>query len=504
MTLGEVRGRTLNLLSCAILLAVLAPEWWAFFKSDAFVFVNGWDEETYLSWQGVLGQKNKPGYFSLYLYWVLHQIGLSPAIQNLISDTLLFPLTLYFIFLSLKRINFGGERALSYAMIICLSSVLFNYANPLVSYILGPYEGHALLMAGHEYYPTILRTPNPQVSYFLLALSVYGFLRLSRPLILLAPLPFLYFHVAVPYAFVLGLLATHRFMVTRLRLRGFGGAALASLTVFLAGSLGLTLLFFLGGLYEPDHVIRQSTHVFVETRRPQIPLALLLLGFLLALSISFKWARPSQFQMASLGWLAVSALAAVNVHIVAGFMLSQKNYYDYGLSVLFSLALVIMIEMLLNEKVRQWMLLVVLLAVGYVSFQSQYRYAKHGVAIGSRIGPILEDVRKDPLHSIIPALDVSSMVAYSTPKLLAPPFSYQYYFGFIAKQCSDYEALLENALVHAERELRNRPEQLKMLTQTVSNIEKGRQEASAMPYLNRYYCQSNTYRDKNFYFFMTH
>ena len=503
MTLGEVRGRTLNLLSCAILLAVLAPEWWAFFKSDAFVFVNGWDEETYLSWQGVLGQKNKPGYFSLYLYWVLHQIGLSPAIQNLISDTLFFPLTLYFIFLSLKRINFGGERALSYAMIICLSSVLFNYANPLVSYILGPYEGHAMLMAGHEYYPTILRTPNPQVSYFLLALSVYGFLRLSRPLILLAPLPFLYFHVAVPYAFVLGLLATHRFMVTRLRLRGFGGAALASLIVFLAGSLGLTLLFFLGGLYEPDHVIRQSTHVFVETRRPQIPLGLLLLGFLLALSISFKWARPAQFQMASLGWLAVSALAAVNVHIVAGFMLSQKNYYDYGLSVLFSLALVIMIEMLLNEKVRQWVLLVVLFAVGYVSFQSQRHQARYAIEIGARIGLILEDVRKDPLHSIIPALDVSSMLAYSTPKLLAPPFSYQYYFGFIAKQCSDYEALLDNALVHAERELRNQPEQLKMLGQTASNIKKGRQEASAVPYVNREYCQSSIYHDKSFSLFLT-
>ena len=65
MTQVDWKGQTLNVLSWVILIAVLAPEWWAFFKSEAFVFVNGWDEETYLSWQGVLGAKDSPGYYSL-------------------------------------------------------------------------------------------------------------------------------------------------------------------------------------------------------------------------------------------------------------------------------------------------------------------------------------------------------------------------------------------------------------------------------------------------------
>ncbi|MBP8168083.1 MAG: hypothetical protein KAX99_00320 [Azonexus sp.] len=498
------RGRTLNILSWVILIAVLVPEWWVFFKSEAFVFVNGWDEETYLSWQGVLGAKDSPGYYSLYLYWVLHQIGFSGAVQNLISDTIFFPLTLYLVFLSLKRINFGADRALAYAMLICLSSVLFNYANPLVSYLLGPYDGSAIFMAGHEYYPTILRTPNPQVSYFLLALAVYGFLRLRQAWILLVPLPFLYFHVAVPYVFLLGLVAAQWIVVTKFRSTSSPGrTVLVSLTIFLTFSLGLTLLFLLGGLYRPDNVIRQSSHLLFETRRPQIPLVLMLLWFFGALIIFFKWARPSKFQGAALGWLAMAALASVNVHIVAGFMFSQKNYYDYGVSVLLSLGLVVMIEMLANEKVRYWVVLVTLLLVGYTTFQSQHRYAKYAVSMSARIAPILEEVRKDPLHSIIPSLDVSSMVAYSTPKLLAPPFSYLYYFGFIARQCSEFELLLDNAVAYAESELQNQPEQLKELMKTASNIERGRQEAGTMPYLERDYCHANFDHKKNFTLFQS-
>lgn len=502
MTQADFRGRILNIISLVILIAVLAPEWWTFVKSEAFVFVNGWDEETYLSWQGVLGAKDGPGYYSLYLYWVLHQIGISGAVQNLISDTIFFPLTLYLVFLSLKRINFGADRALAYAVLICLSSVLFNYANPLVSYLLGPYDGSAIFMAGHEYYPTILRTPNPQVSYFLLALAVYGFLRLRRAWILLLPLPFLYFHVAVPYIFLLGLVATQRVSSTRFKFHSLGSAVLVSLIVFFVFSSGLTLLFYLEGFYRPDNFIRQSSF-FIETRQPQIPLMLLVLGFLCSLLIYSNWARTSKFHTAALGWLAIAALLSVNVHLVAGFMAAQKNFYDYGLSVLFSLGLVIMFDVLLNDKVRYWAVLLTLLLVGYIAFQSQLRYAKYAVSLSYRIAPILDEVRNDPLHSIIPSLDVSSMMAYSTPKLLAPPFSYLYYFGFIARQCSEYELLLDNAVAYAKGKLQDQPEQLKELMKTASNIERGRREADAMPYLERADCHANFDHEKKFILFQS-
>lgn len=503
MSYAYLRGKSLSVISWVIVLAILAPEWWAFFKSDVFVFVNGWDEETYLSWQGILGIKDNPGYYLLYFYWVLHQIGLSGAVQNLVSDTIFFPFTIYFVFLSLKHINFGANRGLAYAVLICLSSVLFNYANPLVSYTLGSYDGSAIFMAGHEYYPSILRTPNPQVSYFLIALSVYGFLRHRRAWILLLPLPFLYFHVAVPYVFLLGLVVSQQIFIKRFRLSAPGSTVIASVTIFFLLSLGLTLLFFLGGLYKLDNVIRQSSHVFIESRRPQIPLMLIFLGFFYLIIIYFKWGRASNSPIVALGCLAMAALLSVNVHVVAGFMLSQKNYYDYGLSVLFGLGLVLMIEMLFNETIRYWVILVTLFSVGYVALHSQYLNAKYAISMSAKIAPILKEVRKDSLHSIISPLDVSSLVAYSTPQLLAPPFSYLYYFGFIARQCSGYEILLDNALTYAKVELQYQPERLNELMQTVSTIERGRREASAMPYLERDYCRAVSYREKNFALFLS-
>jgi len=501
MTRIDRRGNSLNILSWVILFAVLAPEWWAFFKSDAFVFVNGWDEETYLSWQGVLGAKDSPGYYSLYLYWALHKIGFSGAVQNLISDTIFFPLTIYLVFLSLKRVNFGVDRALPYAVLIGLSSVLFNYANPVVSYILGPYDGGAMFMAGHEYYPTILRTPNPQISYFLLSFAVYGFVRFSRAWILVLPLPLLYFHVAVPYVFLLGLVVLHRVLVNRFQLRFSGSVVLVSIIIFIGFSLGLTLLFYLGGLYNPENVYRQSSFLLLDTRRPQIPLMLLVFSCLYAAMIFFKWGRTSKFHSAALSWLGVAAFVSANVHVISGFMLSQKNYYDYGLSVLFALGLVVMIEMILNHKVRHWILFIMLILVGFPAFVTQSYYAKHAVSMSMKIAPILEKVRQDPLHSIIPSLDVSSMVAYSTPRLLAPPFSYLYYFGFIARQCSGYELLLDNALAFSRDELQDQPAQLQALEKTVANIEKGRREAGSMPYTERTYCRTGEYQEKNFVLF---
>ena len=54
-----------------ILITVFSPELYFFFDSlqsgYIFNYVNAWDEETYLSYQGALGARNIPGYYVLYL-----------------------------------------------------------------------------------------------------------------------------------------------------------------------------------------------------------------------------------------------------------------------------------------------------------------------------------------------------------------------------------------------------------------------------------------------------
>jgi len=498
MTQVDWRGRTLNILSWVILIAVLAPEWWAFFKSEAFVFVNGWDEETYLSWQGVLGAKDLPGYYVSYLNLALHNFGISGAVQNLIFDTIFFPITVFLVYESFRLAGFGSNRKFSYALIVSLSSVLFNYSNPLISLILGPYDGYALLMAGHELYPTILRTPNPQVSYFLVALAVYLFLRFRHFWIFIIPLPFLYYYVAISYIFFVSMYFVSALIASKQWMVGYKNFFVSFFGPFLSLTVILVVLFAVSGLYQHDNYIRQNSYVFFETRFPQLPLAIILLGSWFCILYWFELIRIDRTLYIILAWLGLAACASVNIHLITGFMLSQKNYYDYGLSVLFGLGLVGIIELLKSERVRFGFLLFFLGSVAYLSFQSQLRYARYAISMSPKMVAVLEHAKQDPLHSIIPDLAVSSLVAYSTPKLFAPPFSYLYYFKFIAKQCVYYETLLDNAVRYSEGHLSEKSVQLKSLEETTENIEKGRFQQRSVPYVNRDYCEYEVYNDKSF------
>jgi hypothetical protein len=112
---------------------------------DVFVFANGWDEVFYLSRQGILAVKNTPGFFPLYLNLLLHHLGLSGAVQNLIFDTILPRATAWLAYLTLRLRNVDPVRAVAYATPICFGSVLFNANNPLISRMLGKLESHEIL-----------------------------------------------------------------------------------------------------------------------------------------------------------------------------------------------------------------------------------------------------------------------------------------------------------------------------------------------------------------------
>src|ERR1700712_4777488 len=97
--------------TAAVFLTYLIPQWYSFFTSKAFVFTNGWDEEFYLSWQGVLALKGAVGTYSLYLSWLMHMMGISGSVQNLLLDTLLPPLTALLVYLCLRRCNLPAVTA---------------------------------------------------------------------------------------------------------------------------------------------------------------------------------------------------------------------------------------------------------------------------------------------------------------------------------------------------------------------------------------------------------
>jgi len=72
---GRIIAILLLASSASVFLTYLIPQWYSFFTSKAFVFTNGWDEEWYLSWQGVLALKGAVGTYSLYLSWLMHVLG---------------------------------------------------------------------------------------------------------------------------------------------------------------------------------------------------------------------------------------------------------------------------------------------------------------------------------------------------------------------------------------------------------------------------------------------
>ncbi len=481
-----------------VLLAYLLPEWAAFGRSEVFVFVNGWDEETYLSWQGVLGAQNDFGYFILHLYGLLHEAGLSGAMQNLLSDTLFPLLTVLLVAQSFRLRGVEAVRAFAYAVLVLFSSTLFNYANPVIKGLLGEYDGTAFLMAGWELYPSLLRTPNPQLSYFLLALAVYAWLRWRRFWLLLLPLPLLYYFVAVPYAFLIAVGVALPVMRRVLPLPAWKAMAVSAVAVYVLMALGAVGLFTLAGFYDPDNWVVRNAWVFAQTRMPQLPLALLFVLPVILMLWRFGQLDSGRRQGRNLLILLLSAVASVNLHVVTGFMLSQKNYYDYGLSILFGLMLVALLEWVKDRRLADWALVLLLVITAIPTLASHLYFYQRATAISAKAAPIIDEVRHDSLHAVIPDLEVSSRMAYSTARLLAPPFSYQYYFPFIEKQCRYYPALLSAGLSQARQDLAGRGDVLGRLESTAEHIRRGQVESRPMNYREMPDCKQEVYRRYGF------
>jgi len=191
-------------------LAYLTPIFYSYFSTDYFLYENSWDEPTYLSFQGALGALKFPGYFaSSWIVTLLHEIGVSGVYQNLLFD-IFIPASVFLLLISsLKLLGLSTSVSRAYALMVVFGSVLFNLANPFLmliaqqdlGFLVSSQQHFGFWISAMEPYPSFLRTPNPQFSYFLLTGCLYLFLRLKRRFLLLLPIPFLYWSVAISYTF---------------------------------------------------------------------------------------------------------------------------------------------------------------------------------------------------------------------------------------------------------------------------------------------------------------
>lgn len=490
----------LVILSVAVFLVYLIPEWRAFLVSDVFVYTNGWDEEFYLSWQGALGFRNNPGYFPLHLVLALQKIGLSGALQNLVLDTLLPPATALLVALSLKILKVDSAKAVAYATLICFGSVLFNACNPLIDSLLGDPRSNTIpIMAAWEVYPSILRTPNPQIPFFLIACAVYGYLRFDRWWMLILPLPLLYYFTAVPYVFVLVL----GFLYQQLRLRYIANPAIAMFTAsavtFVLAGVALVGVSYFMGFYQPDQHWRQNSYVFSETRSPQLPAALMALTVVFALGMLSGLLRINRRMATSIWILGIASLGSVNLHIFTGFMLVQKNYYDYGLSITLAILTAILIDSIRLDLAKYAALIATLVVISLFSYRSHRHWIRTAAELSAEMSPGIDKLRADPLHAVIPKTELAARVAFSTPRLLSP-FSNLYYYFEMSSQCSALPVLVANIMAFSNARLPATSTELAELSDTARSVEMYRQRYGKSARPDYPYCAAAGFENKDFYF----
>jgi hypothetical protein len=487
--------------SLVVFLTYLVPEWRAFLGSNVFVFTNGWDEETYLTWQGTAVLKDMIGFFPVYLNWALQNIGMSGALQNLLFDTVLPPATALLTYLALRIWNVDSIRAAGYATLICFGSVLFNANNPYVSDVLGQTRSATvLIMAAWEVYPSILRTPNPEIPFFLVACAVYGYARFQRKWILLLPLPVLYYHTAIPYVFLLAMGGLYGEIRSRTSVTRAAAILMATLVTFCAMSLGLICLSYLMGFYQADHPWKQEGYIFSATRRPQLPLGLIALIVLFALGRFCNLLRFDNRILVAAVILAIASLGSVNFHIATGYMLEQKNYYDYGLSIFFSIMAAILIESLRSKGAKTATLAVTLIVIAVFSSRSQKIWFDQAMQQSQALAPDIARLRSDSLRAIATDMDIAARVAYSTARLPAPPISYLYYLFPLQNQCPEYPGLLNNALAFSKEHLPQGSKALTEIFKTATSIEAVRRRHEDSARLEYSYCRRFDFENRDFYF----
>ncbi len=322
-------------------------------------------------------------------------------------------------------------------------------------------------------------------------------MRLQKWWILLLPLPLLYYPTAVPYAFLLLLMFTYRQIRSRYQTSPARALLAGSAITFVVAGIGLVGLSYLMGLYQPDNYFRAIAYLFSETRRPQVPVALIALAVLLALGLLCRIGRLEPPMIIAIAILAIAAVGSVNLHLVTGFMLSQKNYYDYGLSVLLAVIAVVQIDSLRHPLLKNATLLAVLAAITLYSSRSQAIWYDRAIELSQELSPDIEKVRRDPLRAVFFKTEDAANVAYSTARLLGP-ISNLYSTREYATQCGGYVRLAKDAITLVKQRFPEKEKQLVRFFNSAAVMEwSGRTNKKSIPDYS--YCRNVDLENRDFY-----
>jgi len=326
-------------------------------------------------------------------------------------------------------------------------------------------------MPGWESYASVLRTPDPQFSYFLVAVTIAAWVHFRRLWILALPVPFLYFFVALGYCLVMAAVVIDKFITERrFIVNPIVAGVVAVFIAYVASSVAFWLMLQLYGGEDPGAKIPK----FTQTRTVGIPVHfafLLTLGVFVGVALGKEvMNRCCAFKYGVL--ISMAVLLICNMQVINGFTISYKNIYDYAVSLMTGIAIAFFLQSLfVNNKqvfsgVLLCSLLTVILSFTFSSLGCSLSKRQCKIWIGFQISQQdIERVRDNPLGTIAPEMALSAKLAYGQSSMMIPPFSYQYHF--MPKDL----ALLEAGLVAAKQHYAEDSTELNALIKTYNQLK---------------------------------
>jgi hypothetical protein len=371
-------------------------------------YSNAFDESTYLSYDGARLARSVT-HSATYLVVALHNLGVSGGYMNLVFDVIVPVVTVVMLRRIAIALGFSALESIVYPFLIIAMPVLFGYANPYYTrlYNLNYYsKGLSWITLPQGYYPPFFRTPEPQLSLAVVAISSYVAIRRHSYLIALAVSPMVYPFVGIPYMFVVLGLMIHDW------LGGFIGSAVVRVIVALLASYiataGLILalyLVFVRGTALADFL--PLTHMPLLSGTGAVGI---LVWFFARSGIEPRYRLPVLF-------LAVAPTAVANTQLISGFLQTPHNLeQNFGVVVL----AIVCVFAIRAVSSRPW----IIMGVATASCWLLSVYSSHIFVVNASMlqrtplsDDLLDVLRREPESLVIADPDLADLFSLVAPRV---------------------------------------------------------------------------------------
>jgi len=409
---------------------------------EFYFYQNAYDEYSYLAYN-FAEHASEQGRFSSTIIVLLHNMGISGAIINLVFDLISLIFTYVFLSLILKKIfkNIDKNRIYFATLLIVFSPLLFNSANPVIAKLNSIFFSHDWIIYfitfAESIYLPIQRTPEPQFSILLLLAIVYLSIVLKRYWIPLLSIPFIYPFVAIPVLMMIGMYAVKKHFLKKRKF--WQQLLISSVLIYIIVSV---LLFFYFQFFMADKSMLAETHL------PIIGLSIIWsVTIIIICQYIFPKTNLSNDEWFFIISLMISSILVLNTQIISGYI-TQPNHFEQIIS-LYIPALIFSIYYLRSKQDLNNILFVIIISALFLGILGHLRYVyKTNDVTVKQFDRLLKNtelktILQTPTNITTGNYLLDSMITgfYNPKASMIMNYSNSYYGYFTKKYYCDYIAL---------------------------------------------------------------